>query len=92
MTASPKPQRLEARISPEQKELITRAAQVTGLSLTDFVVQSAYQAAQDTLTRWRECQLAEQDAQLFVETLMNPPAPNADLLKAARRSQERLGS
>jgi len=44
-----KKERLEARITPEQKRLIARAAELRGTSVTDFVVVSAQQAAKDTI-------------------------------------------
>ena len=36
-----KRERLEARVSPEQKALIERAARLEGRSVTDFLVRSA---------------------------------------------------
>ncbi|GAA5502681.1 hypothetical protein Dxin01_02425 [Deinococcus xinjiangensis] len=92
MTIPLKLQRLEARVSAEQKDVIARAAAASGLSITDFVVQSAYQAAMDSLARQRQWELSEQDARVFVDTLMNPPSPNAALRAAAKRSKERLGA
>src|ERR1035438_7965494 len=38
-------QRLEARITPDQKELIERAACVQGRTVTDFVVSALQEAA-----------------------------------------------
>ena len=38
--------RLEARISAEEKELLKRAADLQGCSLTEFVVRSAQEAGQ----------------------------------------------
>ncbi len=92
MSIALKQQRLEARISAEQKEIIARAAEISGLSLTDFVVQAAYQAAQESITHFQHWQLSKADAQLFTDTLMNPPAPNTELVTAAKRSRERFGS
>jgi len=40
-----KSERLEARISPENKELFQRAADIQGRTLTDFVVSSLVSAA-----------------------------------------------
>ena len=40
-----KKSRLEARISSEDKELLKRAADLQGCSLTEFVVRSAQEAA-----------------------------------------------
>ena len=46
---SRKEERLEARLTPEQKNLITRAAALRGFSVTQFVVASAQQAASETI-------------------------------------------
>ena len=43
--AAARGERLEARISAEQKGLLQRAADLQGRTLTDFVVQSAHDAA-----------------------------------------------
>lgn len=48
----PRRERLEARISPEQKALLERAAALEGRSLTDFVVASAQAAAHETIRRY----------------------------------------
>ena len=91
MTTALKDQRLETRISAQQKEVIASAVAATGLSITDFVVQSAYNAALESLQRQRNWELSQQDAQLFVETLQAAPTPNDALRQAAQRSRERLG-
>ena len=44
-----KVERLEARISPEQKQLFERAADLQGRSLTEFVVRSTQEAAQEAI-------------------------------------------
>ena len=41
--------RLEARISDKEKELLKRAAELQGCSLTEFVVRSAQEAARKAL-------------------------------------------
>ena len=45
MPAPAKPERLEARVTSEPKELIERAAELEGRGLTDFLVASAVAAA-----------------------------------------------
>ncbi|GAA5534323.1 DUF1778 domain-containing protein [Deinococcus aluminii] len=92
MTRTAKAQRLEARIDAEKKEAIGAAAAVRGLSISDFVIQAAYSSALTTLEAHRTLQLSTADQQVFVETLMNPPAPNEALRKAAASSRERFGS
>jgi uncharacterized protein (DUF1778 family) len=43
--------RLEARISPDLHELIKRAAELEGCTMTDFVVSAAQEAARDVVAR-----------------------------------------
>ena len=45
-----KQERLEARVTRQQKRLIERAAYLRGTSVTDFVVASAQQAATATIS------------------------------------------
>jgi uncharacterized protein (DUF1778 family) len=42
-------QRLEARVTPDQKELIERAACVQGRTVTDFVVVALQEAAKQAI-------------------------------------------
>ena len=77
-----KSERLEARITLQQKELLQRAAELRGLSLTDFLVESARQAAEATIREHSIMTLTARDSVLFVEALLNPGEPNSTL-KAA---------
>ena len=81
-------ERLEARVSPEQKNLLERAAALEGRTLTDFVVSSAQAAALATIARHEVITLTAHDSQVFAQTLMQPPAPNECLRAAARRHRE----
>jgi uncharacterized protein (DUF1778 family) len=77
--------RFEARLTPEQKSLLLRAATLTGRSLTDFVVTSAQEAAARTLREHEAMTLSLRDRQAFVAALLKPPAPGPRLRKAAQR-------
>ena len=83
--------RLEARITAEQKDLLSRAAALVGRSLTDFVVTSAYETAVRTIREHQAMVLSERDRKLFVGALLNPRAPGARLRKAARRYRQHFG-
>ncbi|NBO83290.1 MAG: DUF1778 domain-containing protein [Betaproteobacteria bacterium] len=48
-TASSRSVRLGLRGTPEQETLLRRAAEVAHKSLTDFILDAAYQAAEQTL-------------------------------------------
>ncbi len=82
-SSSPKQERLEARVTLEQKELLQRAATLEGTTLTDFVVRSAERAAERSIRDHAVLVLTARESQTFVEALLNPPAPNAALRAAA---------
>ncbi len=88
--ASPraKTARLEARVTPEQKALLQRAADLSGQSLTDFVVAAAQDAARRTVETPEVIRLSAEDSKRFVELLLNPPAPNEALREAAEAYKE----
>src|SRR6185312_5979336 len=77
--------RLEARVSRETKILWERAAAVQGRKVTEFVVSSAVEAAQRVLRESELSALTRRDRIAFVEALLNPPAPNLKLQRAAAR-------
>ncbi len=87
---SHKAARFEARLTPEQKSLLLRAAMLTGRSLTDFVVTSAQEAATRTLREHEAMTLSRRDRQAFVAALLKPPAPGPRLRKAAQRYQRHI--
>jgi uncharacterized protein (DUF1778 family) len=81
-------QRLEARISADQKELIERAACVQGRTVTDFVINALQDAARKAIEESTVWRLSQEQQKAFVEALMNPPAPNPSLRAANQRYQE----
>ena len=83
----PKAERLEARITLEQKQLFQRAAALAGRSLTDFVVNTLQEAAIRTIREREQIDLSRQDQERFVETLLHPPAPGERLRQAVHRYQ-----
>ena len=84
-------ERLEARVTQEQKRIIERAAELRGTSVTEFVVVSAQQAATKTIKDFETLSLRGEARKVFVNALLNPPAPNAAVKAAARRYKQRLG-
>jgi len=80
-----KSERLEARITVAQKRLLQRAAELEGRSLTDFLVASAQEAAKRTIQEHETMKLNEEDREIFISAVLNPPQPSAKLVEAARR-------
>jgi uncharacterized protein (DUF1778 family) len=77
--------RLEARITGQQKALFQHAADLTGRSLTEFVVSSAQEVAARTVREHEILTLTGRDRQVFVDSLLKPFSPNQRLRQAARR-------
>lgn len=86
--SSSKQDRLEARLTPEQKELLQQAAAIEGTSLTDFVVRSAQRAAEQTVRGHAVLALTARESQAFVAALLEPSAPNAALRAAAEHYKQ----
>jgi uncharacterized protein (DUF1778 family) len=84
-------ERTEARLLPEQKKRIERAARLKGLSLSDFIVQNADEAAIRTIQQHTIWTLEDRDRDFFVQALLNPPEPSARMKAAVKRYRERAG-
>jgi uncharacterized protein (DUF1778 family) len=78
MAAVPRVVRHEAHLTPEQKKRIEQAAGFEGLSLTDFMVKYADEAAIRSIEWHTGWAMEERDRDQFVQTLLNPPQPIAD--------------
>jgi uncharacterized protein (DUF1778 family) len=83
-------ERLEARVTGEQKRFFQRAAAVRGVTLTDFVIESVQQAAAKAVQENDVLVLPVEDRDRFVAALMSPPVPNLALRRAARRYMETM--
>ena len=89
--ASKRSARLDARVSPKEKDLIEAAASLRGISVTDFLRTTVTDAAQRVIRESEVLTLAERSRTIFVEALLNPPKPNAAALAAARRFKREVG-
>lgn len=86
-----KDERLEARVTRKQKKLIAQAAALRGTSVTEFVVASAQEAATEVIRDYRLLSLHSEAGDVFVNAVLNPPAPNEAARRAARRYREQMG-
>jgi len=77
--------RLEARVTPDQKEMIEHAARVQGRTVTDFVITALQDAARKAIEERSVWKLSQGQQKAFVEALMDPPAPNKNLRAAYGR-------
>jgi uncharacterized protein (DUF1778 family) len=84
MIAPSKPERLEARVTQEQKKLIERAAKLEGRTITDFLVTSAQAAARSVIHEREILTLSSRGRKVFIDAILNPREPNEKLRRAAR--------
>ena len=91
-TDSSRTERFDARLSATEKQLLEKAARLSGRSLTEFVVNSAREAAHRTIERYEGLVLTDpRDRAVFVAALLKPPRPNARLKAAVRRYRRATG-
>lgn len=81
-------QRVSARVHPEIYDIITQAAELTGATLNQFIVQSAYEKARNIIEKEQLIRLTGRSAAEFYKALEKPPKPNAKLVKAVRSYKE----
>ncbi|SFV05648.1 type II toxin-antitoxin system TacA family antitoxin [Pseudoduganella namucuonensis] len=86
MNAPVERERITARISSAVAETLNSAAELTGTTLNNFVVQAALEKAQKIVDRENFIQLSRNDAAMLLDLLDAPPKPNA----ARRRAYERF--
>jgi len=84
-------ERLETRVTADQKRLIEHAAALQGRSLTDFVLTSLQDAARRAIEEHQHLELSVRDSQAFVQALVEPQPINERLRDTIRRYRERTG-
>lgn len=83
--------RLQMRVSPQRRELLEQAASLTGRTLTEFVLDSAEEAAVRTIETRQVLHLTRRDSEFLVQTLLTPEEPGPNLRQAAARYQDLMG-
>ena len=86
-----KTDRLEMRLSAEQKELLERAAAITGQPLTGFALSHLLERAQEIMDRHQKTVLSQRDQERFLSILESDVEPAPALKAALRRQKSRRG-
>lgn len=84
--------RIDIRTSKEMKDIFENAAALKGVSLTDFLVESAYKNAQDIdrqLDDQNKLLLSLEARRRLFDALNNEFEPNLKLINAAQRYKNR---
>lgn len=82
-----KKQRIDLRLSDDDKSMIEEAAAMSNQTITQFMVASASERAAEIIEQHRRLVLNEESWNLVIDAISNPPAPNDRLKRAAKRLQ-----
>lgn len=96
-TTSAKSARLAARVSADQKMVLARAAALRRQPVSQFVISSAMQAAEETIREHDLLVLSARDSLSVMEALLNPEPAGPALRRVAERyhafvSQQQAGN
>lgn len=80
----PKRETLNIRIRAEERSLIDRAAAARGKNRTDFILEAARRAAEETLLDRALILVSPEAFQAFVARLDAPEEPNPGLVETMR--------
>ncbi|MEB4589960.1 DUF1778 domain-containing protein [Candidatus Thiothrix sp. Deng01] len=75
-------ERFDIRLPASTKQMLAKAAEINGSTLTALVIGAAMDKAREILQAHQLFVLNERDWQAFVTALENPPEPNEALCKA----------
>ncbi len=82
--------RVTARLPISVKETLQIAADLTGATLNQFIIQAAVKEAQNIIETKQVIQLSSIDADRIFSLIENPPTPNSYLKEAIKRHQDFL--
>lgn len=83
-----KQDRIGARVPHEVYETLCRAAELTGATVNQFLVQSALREAQAVIEREEVIRPSPREWRWLLDMLESPPKPNARLKAAMKRHQK----
>ena len=87
-TVTAKQDRIGARVPHEVYETLCRAAELTGATVNQFLVQSALKEAQAVIEREEVIRLSPRDWNWLLDLMDAPPQPNAKLQAAMQHYQD----
>jgi uncharacterized protein (DUF1778 family) len=84
-----KTDRVEMRVSPEQRDRIERAAALSGASMSSFVVAAAVRRADEVISEHASTVVPVDYFDKLLAALNEPAEPSPRLQAAARAAQKR---
>lgn len=83
-------EQLNIRATAQQRDLIDRAAEIKGLTRTDFIMLAAVREAETVIVDQVFIKLTPAEHDNFLDLLENPPEPTGELKKLMRETASRL--
>jgi uncharacterized protein (DUF1778 family) len=77
--------RIDLRVTPEQKQLLEQAAALKGISLSAYTLSHILAIAQQELDNYEKLVLSNQDRDLFLSVIENPPQLQGKLKTAIKK-------
>jgi uncharacterized protein (DUF1778 family) len=90
-TSSAKDNRIDLRVTQEQKALLEQAASLKGVSLSAYTILHLLPLAQQDITAQERITLSDRDRDLLMDALDNPPALQGNLKSAIAKHREKYG-
>lgn len=87
-TANAKQDRISVCVPHEVYETLCRAAELSGVTVNQFLVRSALKEAQAVIEREEVIRLTTRDWNWLLDLVEQPPKPNAKLKAALKRYQK----
>ena len=81
---------MNLRLSTSAKSLLTEAAQLCGLSLSEYVLKHSLEAAHQQLTKARYSPLSETDTVQLAQRIEEATLPTEGLNRAVKTYQQRV--
>ena len=76
--------RIELRLRPKDKAVLTRAARIKRLDLTGYILRNVLPQAEADISEAERQTLSERDSLRVLDLLENPPAAPKRLVRAAK--------
>ena len=83
-----KQSRIDIRISEDIKELIEKAALLTGTSVSSYIISKTLASAKEDVREMENIYLGIKDSETFTNLINNPPPANNNLKKLLKNTYE----
>ena len=90
MSISKGKERISARVPHHAYQTLTQAAEISGATLNQFLLQAALEKALMVIEKNHTIKLSTQSATVFFDAIEKPPKPKSTLKKAMKTYKESI--